>query len=72
MKILKVLAPLFVIALLVTGCQKSTDTPKSDAKSLVSFKFEAAKNTGLTRITPQAMMTRATPGRWGLSLPTRL
>ncbi len=49
MKILKVLAPLFVIALLVSGCQKSTDTPKSDAKSLVSFKFEAAKNPGLAQ-----------------------
>jgi hypothetical protein len=43
----KALVPLFILALLAAGCQDPASVPKSDAKSLLSFKFEASKNPGL-------------------------
>jgi hypothetical protein len=46
MKIFKALWPLLVLALVLAGCGEGAKTPKSDANSLVSFKFEAAKNAG--------------------------
>jgi len=69
MKILKVLAPLVILALLFSGCPNPADNKvKSDAKSLVSFKFEAAKNTG--KLSADSAVTfDSVSGNWKATLP---
>lgn len=47
MKIIKSLAILLAVGLVMAGCKPTITPTKSDAKNLVSFKFEAAKNVGV-------------------------